>query len=101
MNVRCRKCGAEWEAERVGVRDECPECAAFVHTCTNCSHYDAGNRDCSLPDTESVRERAGQNFCDEFAYGEPAGSAGPKERPPSADEARRRFEQLFGDAGSE
>ena len=88
MIVRCQKCGADWEVKgQIGVRDECPECAAYVHTCVACRHYDPGLKDCRLTTTEPVRDRAGQNFCEEFEYGReaaadrPAGPARPAEGP--------------------
>ena len=109
MRVRCRKCGAEWDVKgRIGVRDECPECAAYIHTCLYCRQYDPRLKDCRLGTTEPVRDRAGQNFCEEFEYGQAAdepprhepGSGGRgKDAEPkrSAADARKRFEQLFRD----
>ncbi len=106
MRIRCRKCGAEWEhRDRIGVRDDCPECAAYLHACVNCGHYDARLSACRLSTTEPVADRAGQNFCEEFVYGEvPEPSEGeaaaPKASRSSPEDARRRFEDLFRDAGS-
>ena len=111
MKRRCLKCGAEWEIKGpVTFREECPECAAFVHTCVNCLRYDATNRGCCSPTTEPVRDPSEMNFCEEFEYG-PGGSgetsakgaaparsaAKPPEKPLTPDEARRRFEDLFQD----
>jgi len=111
MKRRCPKCGATWELKGpVGFREECPECAAYMHTCTNCRHYDAPTRGCRATPAEPVAECEEMNFCEEFEYGAgetPSGSApGPsagKAAPPPAprgraeDEARRRFEGLFRD----
>ncbi len=104
MNVRCTKCGAAWEIPGpVGVREECPECAAYVHTCAACAHHEPQRGGCTADADESIRDPAGQNFCDQFDYG-PGGAA--KAPPPAvapgpgadrAAEARRRFEDLFGD----
>jgi len=102
MKIRCTKCSADWEIKgRVGCRDECPECAAYVHTCTNCAHYDAATKGCRLPMTEEVHDRQGQNFCEEFQFGPntPAGApsqAGPP-KPVPPEDARKRFENLFRD----
>ena len=110
MKRRCPKCGAEWEIKGpIGFREECPECAAFLHTCANCAHYDGPTKGCRIPTTESVRDREETNFCEEFEFGPgtagpPAagGSTGPAgkpaDRPLSAAEARKRFEDLFRDS---
>jgi len=100
MKIRCVKCGTEWEVKgQVGVRDECPECAAYVHTCTNCAHYESATQSCAMPNTEEVRDREGQNFCEEFAFGpgRPASAPAPTPKPLPADEARRKFDSLFRD----
>lgn len=113
MTVRCHKCGAAWEVKGpLGFRDECPECAAFMHACVNCRHYEAALTGCRLPNTESVRDRSGQNFCEEFEYGpgaRPGGAGARSDRAaaapdrsdpkPSAEEARKRFERLFRKGG--
>jgi hypothetical protein len=114
MKRRCIKCGTDWEIKGpVSFREECPECAAFIHTCAYCRHYDAVNRGCCIPTTEPVRDQNEMNFCEEFEYG-PGGnetsgkSAAPgrtaaaspaksAEKPLTPDEARRRFEELFRD----
>ena len=114
MKRRCIKCGTDWEIKGpVSFREECPECAAFVHTCVNCRHYDAVNRGCTIPTTEPVRDPGEMNFCEEFEYGPGGGEASgrgaapgrpaaapaakPSEKPLTPDEARRRFEDLFRD----
>ena len=101
MRIRCPKCGTEWEKkERIGFRDECPECAAYIHTCANCRHYDPALKDCRIPTTDPVHDRQGQNFCEEFELAGSPPAADRGEARPSADEARRRFEDLFRDSDS-
>jgi len=115
MKRRCIKCGTDWEIKGpVAFREECPECAAFVHTCANCLNYDGRNRVCHLPTTEPIRDANEMNFCEEYEYGPGGGetsgkgaaparaAAGPAarpapEKPLTPDEARRRFEDLFRD----
>ena len=101
MKRRCPKCSHAWEGpERIGVREECPECAAFIHTCVNCGRFEPSVGQCSLPDTEAVRDPTGVNFCEEFEFDATAQrrAAAPAVPPPSAqDEARRKFEDLFRD----
>jgi len=110
MKRRCPKCGAEWEIKGpIGFREECPECAVFMHACANCVQYEPQTRGCRLPTTDAVHDRQSVNFCEEFEFntGEPpVGGKGapPKTAPsrsaepkPPAEEARRRFENLFRD----
>jgi len=108
MKRRCPKCGEEWEIKGpIGFREECPECAAFIHICTNCVNYVPVTRGCRITTTDPVHDRQSANFCEEFEFGSPkAGAAGPAgkaapprhaESRPSADDARRRFEDLFRD----
>jgi hypothetical protein len=112
MKRRCPKCSAEWESKGViGFREECPDCAAFLHTCANCRIFDARSGACRSPTTEPVADLQGVNFCEEFEFGpggDPNGippaprAAGPKPpaKPMTADEARRKFESLFRDPKS-
>lgn len=118
MKRRCPKCSEEWEIKgRIGFREECPECAVFIHTCANCLNYDPRSRGCRIPTTDPVHDREGVNFCEEFEFGVPsaapagigaAGGAGatnalgmstsaPAPKPTTPDEARRKFEGLFKD----
>ena len=122
MKRRCPKCGAEWEIKGpISFREECPECAAFMHTCLHCRHWHGPSRRCRIPTTEPVRDPAENNFCEDFEFG-PGGAgaadeaprggttsgpgkapgagapgAGPGNKPVSGDEARRRFDDLFRD----
>jgi len=103
MKRRCPKCDAEWDGpERIGVREECPECAAFLHTCVNCARYDPSTQTCTLPDVEAVRDPNVANYCEEFTMG-PAGErrAGTLKggRRDAEEEARKKFEDLFRDGG--
>ncbi len=101
MKRRCPKCGAEWDGpERIGVREECPECAAFLHTCVNCSRYDASTRTCTLPDLEAIRDANVANYCEEFTTGpvdERRTAPGGSSRREAEADARKRFEDLFRD----
>ena len=102
MKRRCPKCGAAWEIDGpVGCREECPECAAFMHTCGNCRHHDPAVPGCRLPNTEPVRDPDGVNFCEDFEYVTDRDvreqPASPPDTTSDADEARRRFEDLFRD----
>ncbi|HEX2583016.1 MAG TPA: hypothetical protein VHL30_02760 [Chlamydiales bacterium] len=53
---------------KMGFRAECPHCGIDLHTCTGCRYYVLGKpNDCSVPNTEFIRDREAMNFCEEFA----------------------------------
>jgi hypothetical protein len=88
--VTCHACGTQVEG-RVGVRDTCPSCHAYLHCCRNCKLYSPSSHNhCLSLTTEYVTDEAGSNFCEEFegATGKPA-----KHSPESG---KSRFDQLFG-----
>ncbi len=86
----CHQCGAEY-TDKVGFRDTCPACKAYLHCCVNCRLYSpASHNHCLSPTTEFVRDVEGANFCEEFDFTSRA----------KADEAKKaaksKFDQLFG-----
>jgi hypothetical protein len=86
----CHQCGAPYETP-VGFRDTCESCHAYLHCCLNCRLYSpSAHNHCLSPTTESVRDVAATNFCEEF---EPSKARKSVEPPP----AKKRFDQLFGD----
>jgi hypothetical protein len=91
MQVRCHACGETTEADRVGVRDVCARCHAWLHCCRNCSFHEPGlHNDCREPQAERVADKAAGNFCDYFQPGATGGAA-----PDPAAAARERLERLF------
>jgi hypothetical protein len=93
MTARCHRCGTTVQAERVGVRDVCPSCTAFLHSCRNCDHYAVGlHNDCREPTAERVVDKEAGNFCDHFRPAAPPAS--PAADSPAA--ARARLDALFG-----
>jgi len=104
MKRRCPKCDAEWEGpERIGAREECPECAAFLHTCVNCARFDPSTGACTIPEAEPVRDPRAANFCEFFHFEPDAGRRPPPPEPSERStehDARRKFEDLFRDSDS-
>lgn len=91
MTAACHRCGAAIETERVGVRDACGRCGAYLHCCRNCDLYEPGaHADCREPGAEVVADKDGGNFCDFFR---PA--ARREGGPARAGDARAALEQLF------
>jgi len=65
MKITCAGCRTVVEQpDRVGFRDICPSCGAWLHSCVNCAFLVDGL--CVEPAAEKVRDPEGQNFCDWF-----------------------------------
>ena len=65
MNIVCSACGTGNDIlEKVGFRDVCSSCDAWLHSCVNCRFQDKSG--CTEPSAEKVRDPEGQNFCEWF-----------------------------------
>jgi hypothetical protein len=88
----CHRCGTAYD-DKVGFRDTCPKCLAYLHCCLNCRLYSpSASNHCLSRTTEPVSDTAAANFCEEFEFTVPT-RAGQQ----AAQAARRKFDQLFGD----
>lgn len=88
----CYRCGTEAALERVGARDVCERCRAYLHCCRNCSFYEPGvHNDCREPNAELVAEKEQGNFCDFFRFAE----SGTRPRSESPGNARTKLDALF------
>jgi len=86
-NLFCWLCKAP--IEKIGFRTVCT-CGACLHACKGCRYYQIGlPNDCKILNTETVRDREGNNFCEEFA---PLQYPQHKE---SIQESKQKFEDLF------
>ena len=75
MKVVCSACGTGNEIpEKVGFRDVCSSCDAWLHACVNCRFWEKNS--CTEPSAEKVRDPEGQNFCEWFRTRDP----GPETR---------------------
>jgi hypothetical protein len=96
----CWRCGADVALERVGARDACEKCHAYLHCCRGCDFYEPGaHNDCREPSAEPVADKEQGNFCDFFRFGSAprAAVAGKASREPAerGTEARARLDALF------
>jgi hypothetical protein len=65
LNVICSACGIKNEIlERVGFREVCSSCDAWLHACVNCRFWEKSS--CTEPSAEKVRDPEGQNYCEWF-----------------------------------
>ena len=63
MKIICAACREVVELpEKVGFRDTCPSCDAWLHSCVHCEFL--VNSRCTEPSAEKVRDPEGINFCD-------------------------------------
>ncbi|NOZ01084.1 MAG: hypothetical protein GXP54_04250 [Deltaproteobacteria bacterium] len=112
---KCYNCGEELIFDvKIGRRDMCPSCYAYLHCCRNCKFWDPDvHNQCTEHQGEFIRERTEGNFCLYFTF-KPLEESGEDEEskakeklaamfgdkqtpasPKSADEARQRLENLF------
>jgi hypothetical protein len=91
--MNCFHCGREISVkERVGFRDECPQCDRRLHACLNCGFYDpAYNNQCRETQAERVVDKDRANFCEYFR---PRTASGAKPVSPVAD-PRATLDALF------
>ena len=88
----CAACSGAIEAEAIGVRDVCPSCHAYLHSCRNCDFYAPGmSRDCREPSAELVADKENGNFCDFFRWDPERKSAAKS----ASANARAELEKLF------
>lgn len=63
MKIICNACSAISEfPDKVGFRDICSSCDAYLHSCENCGLYEKGH--CTEPSAEKVSDPEGMNFCE-------------------------------------
>lgn len=96
QQIACYRCGASLAALTLPLsrRDQCPDCAADLHVCKMCVHFDTQvPRQCREDGSEDVKEKERPNFCDWFTPSDRAFDPGRKSE---ADAARDALEALFG-----
>ena len=91
--MNCFHCGREIVfKDRVGFRDECPQCDRPLHACLNCGFYDPTyNNQCRETQAERVVDKNRANFCEYFR---PRTAAAAKPVSP-ADSGRAKLDALF------
>ena len=112
---RCHKCGEELVFDvKIGRRDTCPNCYAYLHCCFNCKFWNPDvHNQCTENQGELIRDRAEGNFCLYFTFksvtdtgedeaskakarlGSMFGGGPAKATPKTPDEARARLDTLF------
>ena len=113
----CYKCNEELAFDvKIGRRDMCPNCYAYLHCCKNCQFWDPSvHNECLENRAEFIRVREEGNFCLYFTFKESeegnvsdaeaakaklaslfGGAPKPDQAAPqTADDAKARLEALF------
>lgn len=67
---KCFKCGEELIFDvKIGRRDMCPNCHAYLHCCRNCEYWDPNvHNQCTEQRSEFIRDREEGNFCLYFTF---------------------------------
>jgi hypothetical protein len=91
--LRCYKCSEKLVFEtKIGRRDLCPNCHAYLHCCKNCAYWDPSvHNQCTENRSEFIREREEGNFCLYFTFKE-----SPEEAVNEAQVAKDKLAKLFG-----
>ena len=89
----CVHCGRPWESKSTpGVRQTCPDCDAFLHSCLNCRLYNRKSDRCSSVTADCTGQRDHYNYCEEYQIAQIPLS--PEDAP---NDAKTRWRELFGE----
>ncbi len=103
--ARCSNCGTVL-APGFDVNGKCPKCAADLHSCKQCVHFDTGAQfECTQPVPERITKKDAGNSCTFFEFrftvekdtspvNQPAAGVAPENVSRPTD-ARQAFENLF------
>ena len=94
----CFRCGASLETLTLPFsrRDGCPQCAADIHVCQMCLHFDKSvPKQCHEDDAEEVFEKEKANFCEWFV---PSSEVFEPERVEQVQAAEQNLASLFGES---
>jgi hypothetical protein len=95
--MQCHACQSEIPlaaGESIGFRDSCDRCAADLHVCLNCAHYDvSAYNECRESSAERILDQDRANRCDYFRPSVTGRSDGEDDR----GEALSNLDRLFKD----
>jgi len=105
MRARCTNCGAVL-APGFDPNGQCPRCAAEMHCCKQCVHFDTGRQfECTQPIPERISKKDAKNLCTFFEFRmtvekdtSPTNYSAKMPAAPAAErpnDARKAFEDLF------
>ncbi|MCK5131022.1 MAG: hypothetical protein KAR40_02595 [Candidatus Sabulitectum sp.] len=87
--MNCILCGRQWQGKTVPFGAVCDKCDCWLHSCIQCALWDPQAQMCRSMTTDSVADRHGKNFCEEWK---------PGNRKAETDkDSGGKFASLFGD----
>ena len=95
--IRCHKCGRNVPNLDVILTDTlCPSCAAPLHCCRTCSHFDSAARwQCRADITKAIGDKNKANDCSLHAARRVLDVTGRRTRNAGAGSAKSQFDNLF------
>ncbi len=95
--VRCHNCGRSVQAfGAITPETSCPNCAAPLHCCRACRHFDTGARwECRAEIPERVPDKGKVNSCTLFEARLVLDATGKRFGTPSSNDPKSAFENLF------
>lgn len=68
MKIKCSECKSEIEIhDKIGFRQDCPNCGHDLHSCIQCQHYDPKvYNECKETMADRVLEKSKANYCEFF-----------------------------------
>jgi hypothetical protein len=91
--MQCYRCETDVNLDGKPGRDKtCPKCHAYLHSCLNCSLYDAhAHNQCREAQAEWVKDKKMGNFCDYFDPASQVKSTGSDRK----EDALKKLNDLF------
>jgi len=95
MILTCSSCREKTDVtDKVGFRDLCLHCSAYLHSCVQCRFYIKEN--CIEPAAEKVRDPEGGNYCDFFRERKESGVGEAEDAGDTKSEAEDLWKKLTG-----
>ncbi|MCD4708680.1 MAG: hypothetical protein K8S62_13180 [Candidatus Sabulitectum sp.] len=87
----CILCGEPWQQKAMPFSAVCEKCHCWLHSCIQCALWDSRSRMCKSMTTDSVADRQGKNFCEEWKPHDTEATTDMIKNPVG------KFASLFGD----
>lgn len=95
--VRCHNCGRNVQASgAISAQTECPSCAAPLHCCRACRHFDTASRwECRAEISERMPDKGKANDCPSFEARLVLDATGKRTVIQASNDPKSAFENLF------
>ena len=89
--MNCILCGAEWPGKSLSFSAVCEKCDCWLHSCIQCALWDSQARMCKSMTTDTIADRQGKNFCEEWKPGS------HEKETDARNDSKETFTSLFGE----